>query len=777
MTTAGKINVLFIATVLFLGCVVTAYTAYREYQISLENLVEGSLARVASRPDLQIDIYRRDEASLNRLLADFLEQDAVAMAIAHDSLGEALANRELADTPARRLPSFAAIRANLSAIEPGLTALGPERESVDTGFWRSLAAGDSLLHLTMPVFTSLNPTAKGLTAPDFFKAMAGPEVKNSLVVIGYIQLGIQRQALLRDIQPVVTRVFIGSLVLLIVLATLVFIMTRRLTVPLSQLGQLADQIAAGEVTKTVKIKGGKEFKEIAYVLNNLIGGVSSYKKEIATDHKLLSWRVDESASKLSTRDEELSKATEEITETRDQLHQVSYYDNLTALPNRRLFTEQLNLLLRLSERSHKPLALLFLNLDNFKRINDSLGHSAGDLLLKEVAKRLTECLRNSDMLAHHVEAGPRIDVSRLGGDEFTVVLNQLDTIDSAGLVAQRVIDRLVEPMQIEGHELVVTPSVGIATAPRDAADVDGLLRAAGIAMHHAKTSSRKDFLFYTEEMDAAGLDHLKLESDLRKAVERQELVLHYQPQVDTANGSIVGAEALLRWEHPEFGLILPFRFISLAEEIGLIDELGDWVLVEACRQLKEFKEQGLELPRIAINVSTIQFNSAFMDRVKEVLVQADLPPSMLELGLSEGILMNNDSKTIRALEEIKEMGVYLSVDNFGTGYTPLGALSRYPLDELKIDRSFVSDCDRREERARLVTAITAMAKSLKLHMVAEGVETAGEYQFLASNGVRVMQGYLFSKPVTANELQRQLVVPWHFMVDIQRIALTTELKN
>jgi diguanylate cyclase (GGDEF)-like protein len=777
VTTAWKINVLFIATVLFLGCVVTAYTAYREYQIGLENLIEGSLARVASRPDLQIDIYRRDEASLNQLLADFLEQDAVAMAIAHDSLGEALAKRELADTPARRLPSFAAIRGHLSAIEPGLTALSPELESVDTGFWRSLAAGDSLLHLTMPVFTSVNPTAKGLTAPDFFKAMAGPEVKNSFVVIGYIQLGIQRQALLRDIQPVVTRVFIGSLVLLIVLATLVFIMTRRLTVPLSQLGQLADQIAAGEVTKTVKIEGGKEFKEIAYVLNNLIGGVSSYKKEIATDHKLLSWRVDESASKLSTRNEELSKATEEITETRDQLHQVSYYDNLTALPNRRLFTEQLNLLLRLSERSHKPLALMFLNLDNFKRINDSLGHSAGDLLLKEVAKRLTECLRNSDMLAHHVEAGPRIDVSRLGGDEFTVVLNQLDTIDSAGLVAQRVIDNLVEPMQIEGHELVVTPSVGIATAPRDAADVDGLLRAAGIAMHHAKASSRKDFLFYTEEMDGAGLDYLKLESDLRKAVERQELVLHYQPQVDTANGSIVGAEALLRWEHPEFGLILPFRFISLAEEIGLIDELGDWVLVEACRQLKEFKEQGLELPRIAINVSTIQFNSAFMDRVKEVLVQADLPPSMLELGLSEGILMDNDSKTIRALEEIKEMGVYLSVDNFGTGYAPLGALSRYPLDELKIDRSFVSDCDRREERARLVTAITAMAKSLKLHMVAEGVETAGEYQFLASNGVRVMQGYLFSKPVTASELQRQLVVPWHFMVDIQRIALTTELKN
>ena len=777
MTTAGKINVLFISAALFVVCVVTAYTAHRQYQINLDSLVAGALARVASRPDLQIDIYRRDEADLNQQLADFLEQDAVAMSIAHDSLGEVLAKREHADTPASRLPSFAAIRTNLSAIDTGLLALGPDMGSVDTGFWRSLIAGDSLLHLTMPVFAAVNPTTKGLTALDFYTAMADTDGKNSLVVIGYIQLGILQQQLLRDTQPAVTRVFIGGLVLLTLMAALVFLMTRRLTEPLSQLGQLADQIAAGEVTEAVEIRGGKEFKEIAYVLNNLIGGVSDYKKEIATDHKLLTWRADESSSKLSIRNEELSKATEEITEARDRLHQMSYYDNLTSLPNRRLFTEQLDLLLRLSERNRKPIALLFLNLNNFKRINDSLGHSAGDLLLQEVAKRLTGCLRNSDMLAHHVEAGPRIDVSRLGGDEFTVVLNQLDTIDSAGLIAQRVVDSLVEPMVIEGHEVVVTPSVGIATAPRDATDVEGLLRTANIAMHHAKTSTSRDFLFYTEDMDTAGLDHLKLESDLRKAVDRQELVLHYQPQVDTANGSIVGAEALLRWEHPEYGQILPFRFISLAEEIGLIDELGDWVLVEACRQLKEFKEQGLELPRIAINVSSFQFNAAFMDRVKEVLEQTGLPPSMLELGLSEGILMDNDSQTIRALQEIKEMGVYLSVDNFGTGFAPLGALSRYPLDELKIDRSFVIDCDKRQERARLVTAISAMAKSLQLHTVAEGVETAGEYQFLTSIGVRVMQGYLFSKPVTAAELQRQLVVPWHFMADIQRIALTTEPKN
>ncbi|RLA51484.1 MAG: GGDEF domain-containing protein, partial [Gammaproteobacteria bacterium] len=454
-----------------------------------------------------------------------------------------------------------------------------------------------------------------------------------------------------------------------------------------------------------------------------------------------------------------------------------YYDSLTSLPNRRLFSEQLSLLLDLNERNGKPLALLFINLDNFKRINDSLGHSAGDLLLQDVGKRLVGCLRSSDMLGHYVESGPRIDVSRLGGDEFTVVLNQLDTIDSASVVAQRVIDRLVEPMIIDDHELVVTPSVGIAAAPRDAVDVEGLLRAAGTAMHHAKASARDDFLFYNEDMQSTGLDRLKLESDLRKAIDRDELLLHYQPQVDTANGSIVGVEALLRWEHPEFGLVPPFKFIPLAEEIGLIEEFGDWVLVEVCRQMHEFREQGLELPKVAINVSPLQFNPLFINRVKEVLIQADLPASMLELGLSEGVLMHNDRSTIKSLQELRELGVYLSVDNFGISYAPLSYLGSCPLDELKIGRSFVVDCDLREESGRLVKAIISMANSLNLRIVAEGVETEGEYQFLTSNGARVMQGYLFSKPVPAEELKAQLVVPWHYMTQIQRIALTRELAS
>jgi diguanylate cyclase (GGDEF)-like protein len=775
MTIAGRINVLFISAAVFLGCVVTAYTAHREYQINLNQLVQASLARVLSRPDLQVDIYRQDKTSLEDILGGFLEPRPVSLAVAHNSLGEILARRDMANTPAHNLLPFDALRASFPAVEPGLTALGPAGEQAGTGFWSSLTSGESLIHLTMPVFSPVNPTQKGLTTLDFVTALAEPGVQNSLVVMGYIHLGIDRDELILGIRPTVSRVFFVSLALILLCALTVFLMTRRISAPLSQLAQLADQVTSGELKEYVEIEGGKEFRDIATALNGVVGGVSNYKKEIDVDHKLLTWRADESASRLSKRNEELDKAANEITETRDQLHQMAYYDSLTSLPNRRLFTEQLSLLLRLNERSVKPLALLFLNLDNFKRINDSLGLSAGDLLLREVGKRLLGCLRSSDMLAHYVESGPRIDVSRLGSDEFTVVLNQLDNSDSASLVAQRVIDSLVEPIIIDGHELVVTPSVGIAVAPRDAVEVEGLLRAAGTAMHHAKASARGGFLFYNEGMEATGPDHLKLESNLRKAIERNELLLHYQPQVNTTNGSVVGAEALLRWEHPELGLVPPFRFISLAEEIGLIEELGDWVLVAACRQMKEFRQQGLELPRVAINVSALQFSSRFIERVKEVLLQTDLPPSMLELGLSERILMDNDKSTINSLQELRELGVYLSVDNFGTSYAPLGYLGRCPLDELKIDRSFVVDCDIHEENARLVKAIISMAKSLDLRMVAEGVETEGEYQFLINNGTRVVQGYLFSKPVPAEELKRQLVVPWHFMTQIQRIALTKEL--
>ena len=766
MKIAGKLNALFIAAALVLGCFLILFSAHREYQADLDELVTSSLAQVLSRPDLQLRIYKRDTQALQQMMTDFRAPRAVATAAVYDSLGELLVRSE----PGTALPSLATLRADVSPTEVALTAPGPEGKPIGVGLWSTWRHEHSPLYLSMPVFSSVNPTAKGLESADFFQALAEPETRGSLVVIGYVQVAIDRQQLLLGIRPLVTQLLFATLTILGLCTAGVVVLTRRMTAPLAQLTQLADKIASGEV-KHGEIQGGTEFKDIAHLLNSVIGGVSKYKREIDAGHRLLSLRVDDSATQLSRRKEELDQAADEITQAKSQLHQMAYYDSLTSLPNRRLFTEQLSLLLRMSKRDNNPLALLFLDLDNFKRINDSLGHSAGDLLLREVGKRLTSCVRDSDMLSHNVEAGPRIDVSRLGSDEFTVVLNQLDKVESAGGVAQRIIDTLLEPVIIDGHDIVVRPSIGIALSPGDSDDLEGLLKAAETAMYHAKTSTTGDYLFYDQAMEATGLDNLKLESALRKAIERKELRLHYQPQVDTVSGSVVGAEALLRWEHPEYGLVPPFEFVSLAEEIGLIAELGDWVLVEACRQMNEFRERDLQLPRVAINVSALQFNATFAGRVKEVLEQADLPPSMLELALTEAVLMDNNSDTIESLQELRELGVYLSVDNFGTSYAPINYLSRQPLDELKIDRSFMFECEQREESARLVIAIIAMAKSLNMRMVVEGVETEGQCQFLTRNGARVMQGYLFSKPVPAEELT-PLLAPWHFLEQVQRIALS-----
>jgi diguanylate cyclase (GGDEF)-like protein len=546
--------------------------------------------------------------------------------------------------------------------------------------------------------------------------------------------------------------------------------TRKITAPFSIIKRMADDIASGHAVKYQGSENSGEFREIVAVLNSMIGGLHHYKTRMDVDHQLLSMKVEERTSQLSRRNEELNLAVKEVTETKDRLRKMAYYDSLTSLPNRRLFTEQLDLLLRLSRRNKELIALLFIDLDNFKRINDSLGHSAGDLLLREAAKRLSHCIRESDLVAHYVDPASQIDVSRLGGDEFTVVLNQLDAPESAGMVALRLIHALTQPMTIEGHELVITPSVGIAFAPGDADTVEGLLKAADKAMYHCKTSGKNKFLYYDDSMDAASADRLALENDLRHAIEQGDLLLHYQPQVETLTGEVVGVEALMRWQHPELGLVPPFKFIPLAEEMGLIGALGEWGLEEACRHMVELQTLGLELPQVSVNVSALQFNQAFIRRVSEVLTETGLHPKRLQLELTEGIMVDDTEATIQALSHMKELGVQLSIDDFGTGYSSLSYLSRFPLDELKIDRSFVIDINKSENDASLVIAIIAMARSMKLQLVAEGVETQEQYHFLRNHGASVIQGYLFSKPVPLEEL-KLLLAPGAFKPQLEEIDI------
>lgn len=768
MTIAGKINLLFITVALALAVTLAGLTAWREYHLAFDRVVDTLAVQVRSRPDLQVELYRRRDEGLQPLLAELLEPPSVAVVIARDGLGELLSSRNSSAADGAISPPFKLLRRDLGAADTGLVSLGPDLEPTALGFLAALESPDQPVYLTVPVFTAVNPAQQGLTPGDFFVAPGEAEANNSLRVIGYMQLEISRAALLDSIWPRVKQVFWTGIALAMLCSLIIALMSRRITRDLSHLVQLAHDVTSGKVQNPKALETSGELKEIASVLNSAIGGLSNLKQEADAGKRLLNMKVDERTSQLSNRDEQLNKAAEEISETKTRMQHLAYYDSLTALPNRRLFTEQLELLLGLNQRNNQTLALLFLNLDNFKRINDSLGYTTGDQVLLEVGRRLTESVRDSDAVAHYVDEAKKIDVSRLGGDEFTVILNQVDTIKSAGVVAGRLLEALQEPIVIDGHELVVSPSIGIALAPRDAKDVEGLLKAAGIAMHHAKDSVRDKYLFFSEHMDATGVGRLKLEADLRRAVERNQLVLHYQPQVNTLTGAVAGAEALLRWEHPEHGTVPPFQFIPLAEEIGVIDELGDWVLAEACRQMKAFDSQGLELPKVAINVSAFQFTPSFVDRIKEVLLEHDLEASRLELGLSESILIDEDRGTYQSLRDLKSLGIYLSVDDFGIGYSPLSYLSRYALDELKIDRSFVLDCHTNDRSAKLVVAIISMARSLGLGIVAEGVETEEQYRFLIDKGAEVVQGYLFSRPVGSAELEGMLA-PWHFVEQVQRI--------
>ena len=769
MTIAGKINALVLVVTGFLALFATGITAVREYKSERDLLVEKTADLVANLDDLQVDIYFADTAALEDSLDRFLEPAAVSYVVLYDTEGELLLQKQRSAAAAWVSPPFESLRRHVSPTESGQLVLDNRGQTVGQGLFTAAIDSTSLIQLTIPVFSLLNPLLPNLSAADFGAALVQPTEAESLYVIGYLQVAISQRSILAGVLPLVAATFLSCLLLVLLSSFLSLRITRRITEPLSRMARVADEIASGKLSNTVEVEGTGEVKEIATILNGIITGLSKYKNRMDVDHQLLSMKVEERTSQLTRRNEELNKAVLEVTETKDQLRQMAYYDSLTSLPNRRLFTEQLDLLLRLAKRNGETLALLFLDLDNFKRINDSLGHSAGDQLLREVGSRLSGCVRDSDVVAHYVESGPKIDVSRLGGDEFTVVLNQVDCAESAGMVAQRLLDALSEPLEIGGHELVVTPSIGIALAPGDASDVDGLLKAADTAMYHAKAAGKNTCMFYNSDMDAAGVDRLQLEADLRRALERNEFVLHYQPQVDTRSGSVVGAEALVRWEHPEKGMIPPFRFIPLMEEMGYIGALGEWVLREACRQMKAFEADGFKLPKVAVNVSALQFNSAFIKTVRAVLQETGLDPAKLELELTEGVVMADAGATLQSLTQLKDMGVSLSIDDFGTGYSSLSYLSRFPLDELKIDRSFVIEYDKSDNDASLVIAIIAMARSLNLRLVAEGVETSEQYEFLTSNGAHVIQGYLFSKPVPADELQ-PLLAPWHFMEQVQSMA-------
>ena len=438
----------------------------------------------------------------------------------------------------------------------------------------------------------------------------------------------------------------------------------------------------------------------------------------------------------------------------DEIRHLAFHDGLTGLPNRRLFRELATHAIHQSWRSDHKLGVLYLDLDDFKRINDTLGHSVGDELLERVAERLNGSTRGSDCLARPIVGDDAPAVARLGGDEFVLLLSRVRDPQEVAIVAQRILDELIQPFALGEHEVVVGASIGISVCPDDSNDVETLLRNADMAMYRAKESGKNRYKFYTDSMNAHAFRRLQIENHLRKAVDQNQLTIHYQPKVALDTGKITGAEALLRWTDPELGFVPPDEFIPVAEETGLIVPLGEWLTHTVCAQVRAWVDQDLGLESVAINVSGVQFrNRDLTNVIRSALEENHLEPAHLDIEITESILMKDETRVVGILKEFQRMGLCVSIDDFGTGYSSLRYLREFPVDQVKIDRSFLEEVGQNDAASDLVSAIISMCKALRLKIVAEGVETEEQRLFLEENACDEYQGYLFSRPVPPEEFE------------------------
>jgi diguanylate cyclase (GGDEF)-like protein/PAS domain S-box-containing protein len=461
--------------------------------------------------------------------------------------------------------------------------------------------------------------------------------------------------------------------------------------------------------------------------------------------------IEDSAAPIHDRDGRITGAVivfHDVSMARTVVLEMSHlaqHDILTDLPNRMLLKDRITQAISRARRNQKQLAVLFLDLDGFKRINDSLGHTVGDKLLQSVAARLLTCVRKSDT------------VSRQGGDEFVILLPEVAHAADAAVSAAKIIAELKHPHHIDEHSLRVTMSIGVSTYPDNGEDAETLIKNADTAMYHAKQCGRDNYQFFMPDMSLRAVERQSLEGQLRYALERQELLLHYQPKINLKTGAITSVEALIRWQHPERGLLLPGQFLTIAEDTGTIVAIGQWVLREACRQTREWLDAGLLAVPVAVNISSLEFRSEqFLEGVQVALKNTHLDPSYLELELTETVLMRHAESTTYALGQLKALGVRLAVDDFGTGYSSLSYLTRLPIDALKLDKSFVHNIIARSNDAIVASAVISMGKSLKHRVIAEGVETPEQLAFLQGQGCDEGQGYYFSRPLVSRQFAKLL---------------------
>jgi len=468
----------------------------------------------------------------------------------------------------------------------------------------------------------------------------------------------------------------------------------------------------------------------------------------------------ERAGGLNQKDHMLMGTVQDISELKEaeeQIKQLAYYDVLTGLPNRLLFREHVQHSLHIAERDGSAVAVMFLDLDNFKQINDNLGHNVGDELLSQFGERLKLLTRKTDTSTRSSTGSHTVKMSRLGGDEFTILLTGVYDVVDVGRIANRIVKGVSSSFMVHGHEIFITTCLGISLYPADGGDIETLLKHADVAMYHAKSSGRNTYRFYDTTMNSDATYRLKLENNLRKALGNDEFQLYYQPRIEVATGEVVSVEALLRWHHPTMGLIMPDDFIPIAEDTRLIVPIGEWVIEEACRQVVRWQEQGLDPIVVSVNLSAHQFSDeGLKSALQNALESSQCSPEFLEFEITESALMIDQKKSIKLLEHFRETGINIAIDDFGIGYSSLSNLKDFPIDVLKIDRSFISELPQDIRTGAIVSAIINMAQGLNLMVVGEGVETETQLIFLDEHYCDQYQGFYFSKPLPADEVGKIL---------------------
>lgn len=521
---------------------------------------------------------------------------------------------------------------------------------------------------------------------------------------------------------------------------------KFITNPILCLSSIARRITT-EKNYTLRVVGNSkdELGSLIIDFNKMLEQIQLRDTELKINKEMLEERVSKRTKELEVSNIQLEESKVRAEAVAKEMEHQAHHDTLTGLPNRMLLNDRIDNALAHANRDGSVLAILFLDLDRFKIINDSLGHDVGDELLKMVAKGIASCIRDEDTVA------------RLGGDEFVVLLSHISGAGDAGKIARKIIEVLAEPVMCHGHDLAVTTSIGISIYPYDGSDANTLMKNADISMYRAKELGRNKHIYYTAEMNAASRKQLAIETNLRRALSKNELTVLYQPKVDITTNRIVGAEALLRWEHPTMGLISPEDFIPIAEDSGLIVPIGEWALNCALQQQKIWHDDGYTELKMAVNISPIQLaRPGLISTLEKALLDSGVNPKMVELEITENVVMQNIDHVIATLEEIKSIGINISMDDFGTGYSSLNYLRKLPIDTVKIDRSFVHDIPHNKENVSIAKAIIAMSKSLGLQIVAEGVENIKQVHFFKQQGCYIVQGFLFSKPVSAEDFKLML---------------------